>query len=196
MSVFIGSNEITDAYVGSNQVQEIYVGSDLVWSNVPNINFDTNGWTSGEAGAIWALTEEVTAAAGFLTNPSFETTLMRIRHQVNNVGYFNTVYQDATCTVPDFNSTGSYRLHYNLATVVNSPRGTSRLDISITGGAVTNTSVNVDSPSSGTGTWDFTVNATSGGCSIRFRNQFADITGTQNGDGGRLDINGVYLEKL
>lgn len=194
--IAIGSTDLVDLKQGTNTVLKVYQGSTEIWANVPNINFDTNGWTSGQAGSIWTLSEEVTDASGFVTNPSFNTTLMRIRHEVRNVGYFDPVYQQASCSVPDFNSTGSYRLHYNLAAVVNSPRGISNMFISVTGGAVSNSSTNINTPTSGTGSFDFTVTGTSGGCTIILRNNFANTAGTQSGDGGRLDINGVYLEKL
>ncbi len=192
MGVFVGSNEIADAYVGSSQVQEIYIGSTLVWSNVPNINFDTSDWTIGEAGTIWTLSEQATGTAGFVTDPSFNTTFMRLNTEINLSGSFITTYQDATVAVPDFNSTGDYRLHYTLSQTSASSGGTTGTQVlpiaNATGSQFTRTS-------SGTYSQDFTVTNVSG-VQLRFRHLFTNSAGATSGSNSRVDINNVYLEKL
>lgn len=175
---------------GPISIQDFYGAA-----SVPDINFP-GAWTLGGAGSIWTLSEEVTDASGFLANPSFETTFLRIRHGIYNVGYFDPVYQDASCAIPAFGDTGSYRLHYTLVATTNSPRGVSRLNVEISGAALSSTvSENIDAPTASARTLDFSVTSTSA-ATLRFRSQFANTVGTQGGDGGRADINNVYLERL
>lgn len=70
MSVFIGSNEITDAYVGSNQVQEIWVGSTRVYQNA------VYTWTE-QADGTWADDDPSGGTQGTVSYPTGAVQLIR-----------------------------------------------------------------------------------------------------------------------
>jgi hypothetical protein len=192
MSIFIGSSELQDLYVGSNQVQEVYQGSTLVWSNVPNINYNPDQWTGGAAGSIWTLSEQDTATAGFVTDPSFNTSYMRLNTEINLSGSFITTYQDAVVAVPNFSSTGSYRLHYTLSQTSASSGGTTATQVSAVSGATGSTQTRT---SSGTYSQDFTVTSLTG-VQFRLRHAFINTAGATSGSNSRVNISNVYLEKL
>jgi hypothetical protein len=87
MSIFGGSTEVSEIYSGSTEVKDVYSGSDLVWSNVPNINFAPSSW-NGSTG-VW--NQETTGAISFPPSAAgFKTTYIGVGKSLWNSGSFFT----------------------------------------------------------------------------------------------------------
>lgn len=51
MSIYVGSNEITDIQIGSNAINSVYVGANKVWERVTSL--DTQTVTVGNSSQKW-----------------------------------------------------------------------------------------------------------------------------------------------
>lgn len=183
MSVFVGASEVKEAFVGSTEVKEIWAGSNRVWTNVPDINFAPDQWTSGAAGAVWSFFEVETPPP-----PSWNTTYVEITHYLKLSGSFFAEYSgiEADVVIP---SSGDYTI-----TAVVSAMSTS-LNTSSDSVKLTATSFSSDTITS-PGTLSVSATGLSEGDNINIKiyNLF-NMSGNNSGQNGYARITEVYLEK-
>ena len=183
MSVFVGGSEVKEAFVGSTEVKEMWVGGDRVWTNVPDINFAPDQWTSGAAGTVWSFYELETPPP-----PSWNTSYVEITHSLKLSGSFFIEYSgiEADVVIP---SSGNYTI-----TAVVSAMSTS-LSTSSDRVELTATSFGSDTITSpGTLTVSATGLSEGDNINIKLYNPF-NVSGNSSGQSGYARITEVYMEK-
>lgn len=183
MSVFVGSNELKEAFVGSTEVKEIWAGSDRVWTNVPDINFAPDKWTSGEAGGTWSFFEVETPPS-----PSWNTSYVEITHSLKLSGSFFAEYSgiETDVVIP---SSGDYTITAVVSAMSTSLSTSSDL---VELNATSFGSDTITSP--GTLTVSATGLSEGDNINIKLSNEFS-ISGNSSGQNGYARITEVYMEK-
>lgn len=190
MSIFGGSTEVSEIYSGSTEVKDVYSGSDLVWSNVPNINY-VGQWNSGSAIAQYPYTRD----SAFVSNTAYAAGYLQLNHFMYYGGQSNFIAYgsefNASVFIP---SAGDYRFYINTSAASTSASG-QYTSVLITG------DTNIGSTGS-IGVWSTTglrstdFNVTEGATvNIRIQNNLR-WDSTPAGASGYMRFNNIYIERL